>query len=363
MKWRIGDKVKFLNEAGGGYVTEIMSPSMVKVSNEDGFEIPYPVSELLQLQTATEEDPAAKFFDEEYSSPPELVEKSEAEAVVQTDQSSKLFKRKSMQLKEGVYLAFVPQDQKWLTGGLMDIYLLNHSAHDILFALFQNQEEEGSVLNKDYDAIGPHSKYLIDTIEREDLETYAEGYVQALFIPTKPTDKVIAPLNKQYKTKLAKLYQEKYYKFVDILNENAFVLEMGNMEYLSMISKKIPKAEQASQDNTKLKPTATERSLIEYHKTAILEAEVDLHISALMDDYSHLKAHDILDKQMDYFNRCLEDAMRLQYKKVIFIHGIGNGTLKKRLKDELRGYEEIEVRDASYQRYGYGAIEVNIHYL
>ena len=51
-----------------------------------------------------------------------------------------------------------------------------------------------------------------------------------------------------------------------------------------------------------------------------------------------------------------------QYVKIIYIHGIGNGSLKKKLKDELRGYEEIEVRDASFQQYGYGAIEVHIHY-
>lgn len=359
MKWKVGDKVKFLNEAGGGYVTEIMSPSMVKVSNEDGFEIPYPVADLLRLAT-NEEDAAAHFFDEEYNTPPELLEKTEEQISQQTEQSSALFRRQSMHLKEGIYLAFVPQDQKWLTSGLIDIYLLNHSQNDILFALFQNIDNEISTC--DYDFVNAHNKYLLDTIEHKEIERYTQGHLQAIIIADKKADKLIAPLNKHYKIKASKLFQEGAYKFVDILNENAFVAEMGNMEYMRMISKSIPKSEEAHKTSFKAKSATEERSLIEYHKVAPLEAEIDLHISALMDDYSHLKAHDILQKQLDYFNRCLEDAMRHQYKKVIFIHGIGNGTLKKQLKDELRGYDEIEVRDGSFQHYGYGAIEIKIHY-
>ena len=40
MKFKVGDRVKFLNENGGGVVSKIVSPSMVNVAIEDGFEIP-----------------------------------------------------------------------------------------------------------------------------------------------------------------------------------------------------------------------------------------------------------------------------------------------------------------------------------
>lgn len=362
MKWKKGDKVKFLNEAGGGYITEIVSPSVVKVSNEDGFEIPYAVADLLQLQTQHDDDPAAKFFDEEYSSPLELIEKNAAEAVENTAVSSALFKRKSMHIDEGIYLAFVPQDQRLLTSGLMDIYILNHSPNDILFSFLQKTDDENEVVNKDYDVIGPHNKYLLETIEREEISQYTEAYLQALIVPPAGHSKVIAPMNKHYKVKAAKLYQENNYKFVDVLNENAFVVEMAKMDYLNMISRNMLQKDQPTEAAERSRNKVAERSLIAYHKTATLEAEVDLHISALMDDFGYMKPHEILQKQMDYFNRCIEDAMRQQYRKLVFIHGIGNGTLKKRLKDELRGYEEIEVRDAAFQQYGYGAIEIQIHY-
>ena len=37
---KVGDKVKFLNDVGGGTVTGFLNKNMVNVENEDGFEIP-----------------------------------------------------------------------------------------------------------------------------------------------------------------------------------------------------------------------------------------------------------------------------------------------------------------------------------
>lgn len=37
---KVGDKVRFLNDVGGGTVTGFIGKSMVNVENEDGFEIP-----------------------------------------------------------------------------------------------------------------------------------------------------------------------------------------------------------------------------------------------------------------------------------------------------------------------------------
>jgi len=51
-----------------------------------------------------------------------------------------------------------------------------------------------------------------------------------------------------------------------------------------------------------------------------------------------------------------------QYTKLIYIHGIGNGTLKNELRKILRTYPDIQVKEAAFNSYGYGAIEVHIHY-
>ena len=40
MKFRQGDKVRFLNERGGGVISKIVNPNLVHVTIEDGFDIP-----------------------------------------------------------------------------------------------------------------------------------------------------------------------------------------------------------------------------------------------------------------------------------------------------------------------------------
>ena len=46
---KIGDRVKFLNDVGGGVVTGYAGKNTVYVENYDGFEIPYPVSQLVLI--------------------------------------------------------------------------------------------------------------------------------------------------------------------------------------------------------------------------------------------------------------------------------------------------------------------------
>lgn len=40
MNFKVGDKVKFLNESGGGEIKKIISSNLVSVQIDDGFEIP-----------------------------------------------------------------------------------------------------------------------------------------------------------------------------------------------------------------------------------------------------------------------------------------------------------------------------------
>jgi len=354
MKFKEGDKVKFINESGGGFVNKIISSSIVEVSTADGFNIPYSTTELLLVD---DQGVASQFFDEDFGDKPDIEKQQEENDPHHV--SSELFKRQSLDLKPGFYLAFVPQDQKWLMTGLIDVYLINHSSYETVFSFYLKSGE--IFQNQDYDIVESHNKYLLNTIDREDINEWLNGQIQIIFVKNE-LGKIIAPLNKSFQIKGAKFYQENNFKHLDILDSNALIVELVQMEYQEMISKN-PQQEKDSvpveEPKAKVKK---QKSLIHDYKIGPLEAEIDLHISALVDDFSHMKPHEIVSHQMDYFNKTLEDAMLNQFEKIIYIHGIGNGTLKKKLKDELRDYEEIEVRDASFNRYGYGAIELKIKY-
>jgi len=89
--------------------------------------------------------------------------------------------------------------------------------------------------------------------------------------------------------------------------------------------------------------------------------ELDLHIHELIDDASRLSNFEILNIQLSRAKGFLEWAISKQFKKIILIHGVGQGVLKEELKTLLRRYDNVEFFDANYQKYGLGATEVRIY--
>jgi len=49
MNCKIGDKVRFLNSVGGGIVVRFMNKNIVAVQDEDGFEIPVSINEIVVI--------------------------------------------------------------------------------------------------------------------------------------------------------------------------------------------------------------------------------------------------------------------------------------------------------------------------
>jgi len=83
--------------------------------------------------------------------------------------------------------------------------------------------------------------------------------------------------------------------------------------------------------------------------------EVDLHINAILDDCKGLSNAEILDYQMQHFHKSLTDAMFEKAQKVVFIHGIGNGTLRDKVRESLKTQYHLNFQDASFQEFGFGA--------
>jgi len=96
-------------------------------------------------------------------------------------------------------------------------------------------------------------------------------------------------------------------------------------------------------------------------KERILPAmEVDLHIHQLVPNEKGLSNHEILTIQIDTAKRQLEFAMRKKIQRIVFIHGIGEGVLRAELEYLFNRYDNLQINDADYQKYGRGATEVYI---
>lgn len=92
------------------------------------------------------------------------------------------------------------------------------------------------------------------------------------------------------------------------------------------------------------------------------ELVIDLHAHELLETTSGMSATDIKKHQIGIFNRIMQENLSVKGKKIIFIHGKGDGVLRKAIIDELNyRYKSCEYQDASFQQYGFGATMVIIH--
>ena len=110
-------------------------------------------------------------------------------------------------------------------------------------------------------------------------------------------------------------------------------------------------------DNMKVVPTK-----IDFAQRGDEPVVIDLHIDALLDNTQGMTSKDILDYQLQVFKDTLEAYRKHRGKKIIFIHGKGEGVLRRALINALNyQYKKFTYQDASFREYGYGATQITIH--
>ena len=122
---KIGDKVRFLSEVGGGIVRGFQGKDIALVEGEDGFEIPMLIKECVVIQT------------DDYNIPMKSVSKPQ-QAPVEDEEEEEDDRPITYRAPEirgndvlNVYLAFVPHDIKAITTTGFDAYLVNDSNYFI----------------------------------------------------------------------------------------------------------------------------------------------------------------------------------------------------------------------------------------
>lgn len=89
--------------------------------------------------------------------------------------------------------------------------------------------------------------------------------------------------------------------------------------------------------------------------------EVDLHINELLDTTAGMSVAEIKAYQLKVFHQTMEEHKKDKGRRIVFIHGNGDGVLRKAILDELkRCYKTCTWQDASFQQYGFGATMVTI---
>ena len=349
---KVGDKVKFLNTSGGGIVAKVIDSRMVSILIEDGFEIPTMISELVKIDP---KESAGRFFEDHYNITLPTEEANEDEPG--DERLSQLPNHVTTSRKsEDIYLAFVPHDQKWLITGQLDVSLINNSSYDILYNIF-SKTPLGHYEGVDYGSIFPDSKLLLDTINREQLSHWTEGYLQFLF-HKQQTKSVLPPFNSEFRIEGKKFFKEGNYREHSVIKEKGIVVKVLSLtEHFDSVDR-IATTETTGQGQA----AGNGNSLIRKYQVAQGEAVVDLHIHELVDDPTNLEKSEILEFQKNFFLKCLDSAIVSRFRSITFIHGVGNGILRNNIIELLKKQEGIEFFDAPMAKYGVGALEIRIPY-
>ncbi len=89
--------------------------------------------------------------------------------------------------------------------------------------------------------------------------------------------------------------------------------------------------------------------------------EIDLHCHEIISNLSGMNSSGIFNFQIKFFLNELEKAIVRKERKIIFIHGKGEGILKAEIHRLLNTFENIKFFDAPMRFYGGGATQVEIH--
>jgi hypothetical protein len=339
---KVGDRVKFLNDVGGGKVTGFIGKNMVKVENADGFEVPYPVSQLVNV-----DDPALNKRDP-----------SAIKAPVETAPAQVTEKKPKGQLLAGkdspdFYFCVVPVDSKNPVGGDIRLYLVNDSNFMVMFRYGHFDGEIYSTILQGL--VQPNSREKLEILGPSDLSVLPDYFFQIMYY--REGDKNLnAPVVKKFRINPVKFYKEKSFYPNAYFKRHAMVLQITenilDAEIDKLTEDDFKKVVKAKEKQAEPQPEIPRSEPPE-------QIETDLHIHELIDNPAGLSNREILEIQMAKVEREMESAIRSRVKRIVFIHGVGQGVLKQEIAKLLKSkYPKYAYQDASFKEYGFGATMV-----
>lgn len=97
-------------------------------------------------------------------------------------------------------------------------------------------------------------------------------------------------------------------------------------------------------------------------KKALEIWELDLHIETLTESHSGMSNAEILTLQLRELRSFYNAARDKRIRKLVIIHGVGEGVLKTEVRIFLSSKEGLEYYDADFRDYGKGATAVDLFY-
>lgn len=219
---KIGDKVRFLSEVGGGRVSGFQGKDIVLVEDEDGFDVPMRITEVVVIG---EED-----YDTRHVVEVKLKQKAQTAAPPMEEELEPAdrpitFRAKPEERKGGdklsAYLAFVPMNVKELMQTRFESYLVNDSNYYLRYTLLSAEGTAYSV--RSTGEVEPNTKAYIEEFGREDLQVLEHLCVQMLAYKRDKHFLLKPPVNVPLRIDGVKFYKLHTFEENDFFEEPALI--------------------------------------------------------------------------------------------------------------------------------------------
>lgn len=330
---KIGDIVRFLNDVGGGRVVGFKGKNTVLVEDEDGFEIPVLIAECVCVGNAQEDS------------------KKSFENPIQTKNGELINLSLAYCLNKGVG-----------ENSDFQVYAVN-SCNYYLFLNYLCKDEYGKYYTQYSGIVQPYSKERLFFFGNKFLNDFNRKFILRA-IPYKLGKKY--DLKPIYEVELnldpTFLLKSSSFKSNDKVDEPAYILDViseNEIKYFSLEDKINTLEDRDFKIISKLKEKDKFDAKIKSSNTVNINEidEVDLHASEVLETTAGMGPFDILSYQVNIFKQTMDKYYgKHSGKKIVFIHGKGEGVLRQAILKELKkAYPKSKYQDASFREYGFGA--------
>lgn len=313
----IGDKVRLLHGTEEGIVRKISSSGRIEVEIEDGFLIPAMKSEVVIIAEAE-----TNYFGKDAGATKE----PEAPLPISGPKD------------QGLYLAFLPINDQNLS-----LYLINDSHQPYLA---HTSEVFGANQRTLYaGTLNPGESKKIDDRLLKEMDEWPAFLVRFIPIQNK-LEKAIPAFERQLKMKATRFF--KHLSKAPILGKSVYLFAMEQTTKELDIRSLNAELNQISAKPEPIKAIKPARS-------------IDLHIEELHPDPDKLSNSEKMRIQLEVFEKNLNQALASGMDEITFIHGLGNGVLRKEIHKRLSQLGNIKYfQDTQKDQWGYGATLVRI---
>ena len=308
---KVGDRVRLLHGTEEGQITKINN-NIVEVEIEDGFVIPTMKNEVVVI--ASQE---ADSFDLKK----EVIEP-------ESTKSNDVF------ISEGIYLGINDAQND-----AMPAFIINQTNNPILYSISQNDKK--NISGKSY---GICQEYSVVEIG---------NFTSSIFNESKKLLAQIIIHEHESKMKKQPIVSEILLTKEDLANKT-FISSVS----LDLALINIEESQQLEIDPNELKYNMMEKnaSIARQKEPAKKQSEmqtIDLHIDA---SRTNLQANEILEYQLNEFEKAYDNALVMNTEKLKIIHGIGAGILRNEIHKRLSKKMDVKFfEDADKERFGFGS--------